>query len=134
MESCLCDLCRFLRINLPAGGHPNAVAFAGDASSIVVASQALSGSSLYMYEEEKPKTTGDQKQQSKLPLPAIKWEHHKVHDKRAIITLVGAQATYGSADGSTIILSCSEGTLMCLLSIGPCMKMSLLRNPVRLFP
>ncbi|KAG6435676.1 hypothetical protein SASPL_100551 [Salvia splendens] len=91
---------KFLRINLPAGGHPNAVAFAGDASSIVVASQALSGSSLYMYEEEKPKTTGDQKQQSKLPLPEIKWEHHKVHDKRAIITLVGAKTTYGSADGN----------------------------------
>ncbi|XP_042011293.1 transducin beta-like protein 2 [Salvia splendens] len=101
---------KFLRINLPAGGHPSAVAFAGDASSIVVASQALSGSSLYMYEEEKPKTTGDQKQQSKPPLPEIKWEHHKVHDKRAIITLVGAKSTYGSADGSTIILSCSEGT------------------------
>lgn len=107
---CLCDLYRFLRINLPAGGHPKAVAFAGDASSIIVASEALSGSSLYMYEEEKPKTTGDQKQ-NKLPLPEIKWEHHKVHDKRNIITLVGTKATYGTADGSAIILSCSEGTL-----------------------
>ncbi|KAL0425857.1 UNVERIFIED_CONTAM: Peptidyl-prolyl cis-trans isomerase FKBP43 [Sesamum radiatum] len=101
---------KFLRINLPAGGHPTAVAFAGDASSVVVATQALSGSSLYMYGEEKPKTTGEQKQQSKLPLPEIKWEHHKVHDKRAIITLVGTKATYGSADGSAIIASCSEGT------------------------
>ncbi|KAL0464658.1 UNVERIFIED_CONTAM: Peptidyl-prolyl cis-trans isomerase FKBP43 [Sesamum latifolium] len=101
---------KFLRINLPAGGHPTAVAFAGDVSSVVVATQALSGSSLYMYGEEKPKTTGEQKQQSKLPLPEIKWEHHKVHDKRAIITLVGTKATYGSADGSAIIASCSEGT------------------------
>ncbi|KAK6162505.1 hypothetical protein DH2020_002346 [Rehmannia glutinosa] len=100
----------FLRINLPAGGHPTALSFAGDASSVVVASQALSGSSLYMYGEEKPKTTGEQKPQGKLPLPEIKWEHHKVHDKRAIITLVGTKATYGSADGSTIILSSSEGT------------------------
>ncbi|KAL8495493.1 hypothetical protein ACS0TY_019581 [Phlomoides rotata] len=101
---------KFLRINLPAGGHPTAVVFAGDASSIVVSSQALSGSSLYMYGEEKPKTTGDQKQPSKLPLPEIKWENHKVHDKKAIITLVGTEATYGSADGSAIVLSCSEGT------------------------
>ncbi|KAG6403268.1 hypothetical protein SASPL_135485 [Salvia splendens] len=91
---------KFLRINLPAGGHPNAVAFAGDASSIVVASQALSGSSLYMYEEEKPKQLETRSKQSKLPLPEIKWEHHKVHDKRAIITLVGAKTTYGSADGN----------------------------------
>lgn len=101
---------KFLRINLPAGGHPTAVVFAGDASSIVVASQALQGSSLYMYGEEKPKTTGEQKQPSKLPLPEIKWENHKVHDKKAIITLVGTEATYGSADGSTIVLSSSEGT------------------------
>ncbi|KAK7294936.1 hypothetical protein RJT34_17835 [Clitoria ternatea] len=100
---------KFLRINLPAGGHPTAVAFSDDASSIVVATHTLSGSSLYMYKEEKPKTSEDKKQ-SKLPLPEIKWEHHKVHDKRAILTLFGASATYGSADGSTIIASCSEGT------------------------
>lgn len=106
----LCTL-RFLRINLPAGGHPTAVAFAGDASSVVVASQALSGASLYMYAEEKPKTIGDPKQQSKLPLPEIKWEHHKVHDKRAIITLIGTMATYGTADGSTLVVSCSEGII-----------------------
>ncbi|XP_075493628.1 uncharacterized protein LOC142531404 [Primulina tabacum] len=101
---------KFLRINLPAGGHPTAVAFADDASSVVVASQALSGSSLYMYGEEKAKTTGEQNQQTKLPLPEIKWERHKVHESRAIITLIGAKATYGSADGSALIASCSEGT------------------------
>ncbi|XP_031374004.1 transducin beta-like protein 2 [Punica granatum] len=101
---------KFLRINLPAGGHPTAVAFADDASSIVVASQAFSGSSIYMYGEEKPKTTTGDKQQTKLPLPEIKWEHHKVHDKRAILTLSGATASYGTADGSTVIASCSEGT------------------------
>ncbi|PKI77739.1 hypothetical protein CRG98_001863, partial [Punica granatum] len=99
---------KFLRINLPAGGHPTAVAFADDASSIVVASQAFSGSSIYMYGEEKPKTTTGDKQQTKLPLPEIKWEHHKVHDKRAILTLSGATASYGTADGSTVIASCSE--------------------------
>ncbi|XP_027362466.1 transducin beta-like protein 2 isoform X2 [Abrus precatorius] len=100
---------KFLRINLPAGGHPTAVAFSDDASSVVVASHTLSGCSLYMYGEEKPKTS-ENKPQAKLPLPEIKWERHKVHDKKAILTLFGTSATYGSADGSTIIASCSEGT------------------------
>ncbi|MCI38680.1 transducin beta-like protein 2-like, partial [Trifolium medium] len=66
----------FLRINLPAGGHPTAVAFSEDASSIVVSSHSLSDCSLYMYGEEKPKASED-KPQAKLPLPEIKWEHHK---------------------------------------------------------
>lgn len=81
---------------------------------MVVASQALSGSSLYMYGEEKAKTTGEQKQQTKLPLPEIKWERHKVHESRAIITLIGTKATYGSADGSALIASCSEGIFLCM--------------------
>lgn len=97
---------------MPAGGHPTAVAFADDASSIVVASQALSGSSLYMYGEEKPKPPTGDKQQTKLPLPEIKWQHHKVHDKKSILTLSGATATYGTADGSTVIASCSEGIII----------------------
>lgn len=101
---------KFLRINLPAGGHPTAVAFGDDPTYVVVACHTLSGSSLYMYGEEKPKATTDAKQQNKLPLPEIKWEHNKVHDKRAILTLVGTKATYGSADGSAVIVSCSEGT------------------------
>ncbi|KAK9273364.1 hypothetical protein L1049_018173 [Liquidambar formosana] len=101
---------KFLRINVPAGGHPAALAFSDNASSLVVASQTLSGCSLYMYGEEKPKNDNESNQQSKLPLPEIKWENHKVHDKRAILTLVGSTASYGSADGSTIIASCSEGT------------------------
>ncbi|GAU13173.1 hypothetical protein TSUD_179160 [Trifolium subterraneum] len=100
---------KFLRINLPAGGHPTAVAFSEDASSIVVSSHSLSGCSLYMYGEEKPKASED-KPQAKLPLPEIKWQHHKVHDKKAIITMFGTSATYGSADGSALIASCSEGT------------------------
>lgn len=100
-----------MRINLPAGGHPTAVMFGDDATSIIVSSQGLSGSSLYMYGEEKAKPSGETKQQAKLPLPEIKWEQHKVHDKKSVITLVGATASYGSADGSTIVASCSEGTL-----------------------
>lgn len=106
---------RFLRINLPAGGHPTAVAFADDATSVVVATHTLSGSSLHMYGEEKPELTGESKQQTKLPLPEIKWEHSKVHDKRTILTMVGTKATYGSADGSIVIVSCSEGNF----SAGP---------------
>lgn len=98
-----------MRINLPAGGHPTAVAFSDDSSSLVVASQTLSGSSLYMYSEEKAKATNEAKQQIKLPLPEIKWEHHKVHESRAILTLSGTAATYGTADGTTILVSCSEG-------------------------
>ncbi|WVZ06349.1 hypothetical protein V8G54_019695 [Vigna mungo] len=99
---------KFLRINLPAGGHPTAVVFSDDASSIVVSSYTLSGSSLYMYGEGKP--VSSENKQTKLPLPEIKWEHHKVHDKKSILTMFGASATYGSGDGSTIIASCSEGT------------------------
>ncbi|GAV60236.1 WD40 domain-containing protein [Cephalotus follicularis] len=101
---------KFLRINLPAGGHPTAIAFTDDASSVVVASQMLTGCSLYMYGEEKPKTSKEPTQQAKLPLPQIKWQQHKVHDKRNILTLFGATASYGSADGSTVLASCSEGT------------------------
>ncbi|XXG67349.1 hypothetical protein AAC387_Pa06g0717 [Persea americana] len=102
---------KFLRINLPAAGsHPTAIAFSEGASSLVVAAQNLTGASLYMYEESTEKATSETKHQPKLPLPEIKWEHHKVHETRAIITLVGTSATYGSADGSAVIVSCSEGT------------------------
>ncbi|MBA0852568.1 hypothetical protein Goshw_007003, partial [Gossypium schwendimanii] len=102
---------KFLRINVPLGGHAVAVAFADDSSSIVVASQTVTGCSLYMYGEENPKKgSTDSNQQSKLPLPQVKWEHHKIHDKQAILTLTGATASYGTGDGSTIIASCSEGT------------------------
>nr|GMD95014.1 transducin beta-like protein 2 [Ipomoea batatas] len=94
---------KFLRINLPAGGHTSAIAFADEKSSIVVACPAFSGSSLYMYGEEKPKAATDGTQQTKLPLPEIKWEHHKIHDQRAVLTLFSTKATYGTADGSTII-------------------------------
>lgn len=97
-----------MRINLPAGGHPTAVAFVGDAYSVVVASQNLTGANLYMYGEDKPKS-GDNIQQSK---PEIKWEHHNVHDKKYIIILFGTKATHGAADGSTIIASSSEGMFL----------------------
>ncbi|XP_050237343.1 uncharacterized protein LOC126687037 [Mercurialis annua] len=101
---------KFLKIQLPAGGVPVAVTFCDDASSVVVAAQMLTSASLYMYAEEKPQKSNDPKQQPKLPLPEIKWEHRKIHDTRAVISLVGTAATYGSADGSTIVASCSEGT------------------------
>jgi len=94
---------------VPAGGHPVAVAFSDDASSVVLASHTLSGSSLYMWGEEKVKDSNDSKQQPKLPLPEIKWEHHKIHEKKVVLTLVGTASTYGNGDGSTIVASCSEG-------------------------
>uniref|UniRef100_A0A1D1YIL3 Transducin beta-like protein 2 n=1 Tax=Anthurium amnicola TaxID=1678845 RepID=A0A1D1YIL3_9ARAE len=101
---------KFLRINMPAGAHPTAITFSEGASSVVVAGQALSGSSLYMYGDVSAKPAGEGNQQAKPSLPEIKWEHHKVHDQRSILTLFGATASYGTADGSTIVVSCSEGT------------------------
>lgn len=101
-------LCRVMRVNLPAGGHPTAISLSDDASAIVVATHNLSGSSLYMYGEEKQKSS-ENKPQAKLPLPEIRWEHHKVHDQKAILTLFGTTASYGTADGSTLVVSCSEG-------------------------
>lgn len=96
---------------MPLGGHPLAVTFGDDSTSVVVASQTLSGCSLYMFGDDGAKTANEPKQQAKPPLPEIKWEHLKTHDKRAILTLYGATASYGSADGSSIIVSCSEGIL-----------------------
>ncbi|RXH93518.1 hypothetical protein DVH24_014094 [Malus domestica] len=103
---------KFLRVSLPPGaGQPVAVSFSDDGLSIVVASQSLTGSSLYMYGGvEKPKPSEEAKQQPKLSLPEVKWDHHKVHDKLGILTLSGTTASYGTADGSTIVASCSEGT------------------------
>ncbi|CAM8968644.1 unnamed protein product [Rhodiola kirilowii] len=98
---------KFFKIDVPAGAQPAGVSFADDASSLVVACQALSGCSLYMYGEDKPTNAG---QQSKLPVPEIKWEQHKVHDAKDILTFFGTTATYGTSDGSAIVLSCSEGT------------------------
>ncbi|KAL8129097.1 hypothetical protein V2J09_018252 [Rumex salicifolius] len=100
---------KFLRINVPAGGHPTSVAFLEDGSSIVVANQTISGSSLCMFGEENSKSQSGNQQQSKPP-PEIKWAHQKVHDNRVIINLIGVAASYGSADGSTVVASCSEGT------------------------
>ncbi|KAK8630394.1 hypothetical protein V6N13_079190 [Hibiscus sabdariffa] len=100
---------KFFRINVPIGGHAVAVVFSDDSSSIVVASQTVTGCSLYMYEEENPKKGSDESNQQKPP-PQVKWEHHKIHDKQAILTLTGATSSYGTGDGSTIVASCSEGT------------------------
>ncbi|KAJ6851565.1 uncharacterized protein M6B38_259650 [Iris pallida] len=101
---------KLLRINLPAGAHPTAIAFSEGASSIIVAAQALAGSSLYMYGDVTTKPSDDGKQQGKLPSPEIKWEHQKIHDLRSVLTLAAASASYGTGDGSTIVASCSEGT------------------------
>ncbi|WOL09673.1 transducin beta-like protein 2 [Canna indica] len=101
---------KFLKINLPAGAHPTAIAFSEGSSSVVVAAQMLSGSTLFMYGGVGAKPSGDSKQQAKLPVPEVKWEHQKIHDQSSVLNLSAASATYGSADGSTIIASCSEET------------------------
>ncbi|XP_072959633.1 uncharacterized protein [Typha angustifolia] len=101
---------KLLKINLPAGAHPTAIAFSEGASTVVVAAQNLLGSSLYMYGDVGTKPAGEGKQQGKLPVPEIKWEHQKIHNEKSVLNLAAACATYGSGDGSTIIISCSEGT------------------------
>ncbi|GAB4861892.1 hypothetical protein Ancab_037147 [Ancistrocladus abbreviatus] len=103
------DASKFLRINMKTGRYPTAVAFLDDGSSVVVATQTLSGSSLYMFGEEKVEPSSGNQQQQKLPVPEIKWEHHKVQDKHAILNLFASDASYGTADGSAIVASCSEG-------------------------
>ncbi|KAL6909606.1 hypothetical protein ACP4OV_001887 [Aristida adscensionis] len=100
---------KILRINLPAGAHPTAIAFSEGSSSVVVAAQALLGSSLYMYADVSAPPTGEAKQ-GKLSPPEIKWSHQKIHGKESVLNLAAARATYGSGDGSTIIISCSEAT------------------------
>lgn len=101
--------CRILRINLPAGAHPTGVAFSEGSSSIIVAAQALLGSSLYMYADVGAPPTVQNKQQGKLSPPEIKWSHQKIHGKESVLNLAAARATHGPGDGSTIIISCSEG-------------------------
>ncbi|CAN6291009.1 unnamed protein product [Urochloa humidicola] len=101
---------KILRINLPAGAHPTGVAFAEGSSSVVVAAQALLGSSLYMYADVSAPPTAQNKQQGKLSPPEIKWSHQKIHGKESVINLAAACANHGPGDGSTIIISCSEAT------------------------
>ncbi|KAK3145416.1 hypothetical protein QOZ80_3BG0252580 [Eleusine coracana subsp. coracana] len=101
---------KILRINLPAGAHPTAVAFSEGSSSVVVAAQALLGSSLYMYADVSAPPTAANKQQGKISPPEIKWSHSKIHGKESVLNFAAAHATYGSGDGSTIIISCSEAT------------------------
>ncbi|CAM0878193.1 unnamed protein product [Alopecurus aequalis] len=101
---------KILKINLPAGAHPTAMAFSEGASSVVVAAQALLGSSLYMYADVSAPPTGGSKQLGKLSPPEIKWDHKKIHGKESVLNLAAARATHGTGDGSTIVISCSEAT------------------------
>lgn len=101
---------KFLHLNVPGGNIPTAVAFGEGASQLVVATENISGASLFMYAAAGGKIAADAKGQGKLPPPEIKWEKHQVHDRRNIIALASASASYGSGDGSIIVASCSEGT------------------------
>jgi transducin beta-like protein 2 len=96
-------------MDLPAGAHPTAVAFS-EGSSSVVAAQPLLGSSLYMYADVSAPPTAENKKQGKLSPPEIRWSHSKIHGKESVLNLAATGATYGSGDGSTIVISCSEGT------------------------
>ncbi|RZS07081.1 hypothetical protein BHM03_00037842 [Ensete ventricosum] len=61
-----------------------------------------------MYGDVGAKPSAEGKQQAKLPLPEIKWEHQKIHDQGSVLNLSAVPATHGTADGSIIIASCSE--------------------------
>lgn len=101
---------KFLHLNAPSGSSPTAVVFGEGASQLVVGTEDISGASLYMYGAAGGKAAADAKGQGKLPPPEIKWGKHQVHDRRSILTLAAAPASYGSGDGSIIVASCSEGT------------------------
>jgi WD40 repeat protein len=102
---------KFLRINLPSGSScPTAVAFGEGASQLVVATQDLSGTGLCMYASAGGQAAAAAKEQGKLPLPDVKWELKNVHNKKGIVSLMGAPSTYGSGNGGVLVVSSSEGT------------------------
>jgi hypothetical protein len=91
--------------------HPTGIVFSDGASSVIVAGQALAGSSLYSYGDVSGKVKGKPSQ------PEIQWEHQKIHGMESVLNLSFAIASYGNADGSTIVASCSEGDCFCLLCL-----------------
>jgi hypothetical protein len=60
---------KILRMGLPAGAHPTALAFSEGSSSVVVAAQPLLGSSLSMYADVRDPLTVENKKQGKLSPP-----------------------------------------------------------------
>ncbi|KAI3861372.1 hypothetical protein MKW98_000324 [Papaver atlanticum] len=76
---------KVVKIPLPAGGQPTAVAFSDEASFVVHRK----------HEQPKP------------PVPEMKWLRHQT---RAIVTLAGTTANYDTDGGSPYIISCSEGS------------------------
>ncbi|KAL3683716.1 hypothetical protein R1sor_001738 [Riccia sorocarpa] len=101
---------KFLRLNLPRGNTPTAVAFGEGGSQLIVATQDIGGAGLCMFASGGGKAAEDAKQHGKLPLPEIKWEKSHIHDQKNIISLVGVPASYGTGDGSVIVATSSEGT------------------------
>ncbi|KAJ3678561.1 hypothetical protein LUZ60_002364 [Juncus effusus] len=96
-----------LKINLHAGIHPAGVVFSEGSKSVVVAGQALLGSSLYSYGD----VSGKKPTNGNPPAhPEIQWQHQKVHGKENVLNLCCAEAKYGNGDGSTVVVSCSEET------------------------
>ncbi|MED6138120.1 hypothetical protein PIB30_071238 [Stylosanthes scabra] len=78
------------------------VAFSDNTIPILVTSHTLAGNSLYMFGEEKSKASENHTQR-KLNLLAIQWEHHKVHDRGAIMPLFGVKVSHESADAKSPI-------------------------------
>ncbi|PWA98809.1 transducin/WD40 repeat-like superfamily protein [Artemisia annua] len=116
-------------ISFKAGCHPTAVAFADDASVVVACKHAAiadndaadddvadddvsvaeacksaprKGSSLYIYGKDNSRDGDDS------PQFHLKNEIHEVHYQKHIVSLYGAKVA--SVDGSTLLVSSSEGT------------------------
>ncbi|XP_002967374.2 uncharacterized protein LOC9635402 [Selaginella moellendorffii] len=110
-----------LRLNVPLGTVPTGVAF-GDgpgAAQIVVATQDINGSGLLMFGAPEGKGAAQAREQGKVPPPEIKWRKTQIHDRRNVLTCVGARCEYGSGDGeSVLIATCSEGTDIKIWSAG----------------
>ncbi|KAG0555738.1 hypothetical protein KC19_11G000500 [Ceratodon purpureus] len=102
---------KFLRINLPSGSScPTKVAFGQGSSQLVIATEDISGTGLCMYASASGGAASVVKEQGKPTQPEIKWELKNVHDKKGIVSLVGAPASFGSGNGGVILASSSEGT------------------------
>lgn len=109
---------KFLRINMPTGVSPTAVAFGDGASQLAVATVDAQGGGLCMFAATGGKAASDAREQGKLPPPEIKWEKKASHGGNAILTLMGAPSTHGSADGSVLLATCSEATDAKLWAVG----------------
>eukprot|EP00245_Coleochaete_scutata_P001819 TRINITY_DN12271_c0_g1_i1.p1 TRINITY_DN12271_c0_g1~~TRINITY_DN12271_c0_g1_i1.p1 ORF type:complete len:429 (-),score=84.15 TRINITY_DN12271_c0_g1_i1:396-1682(-) len=109
LEDCASKSFKFLRINLPLGSCPTAVAFGEGSSQLVIAAEDPTGAYVCLYGSG-GKASGSDTAGGKLPPPEMKWEKKLAHNGKSIITLVSARSTHGGGDGGVLAASCSEGT------------------------